>query len=202
MFSTLFDKLAARAVPVVLVLVALGTFASPVRAQGLEFTGGWVHQTGNSGTDGFNLGAAWWFTHRVTLAFDYDSSWDTSSLANFSTTSVGLVSSKSHLQTWMGGPRIFFATKWTDKHKLTPFFEAEFGEANLNQKVSAPSIVTTTATDTGFTWMLGGGVDYLLSPHFSARGHLDFVRNHFANSGQSSLRLVLGIAYTFGSRKK
>jgi hypothetical protein len=48
--------------------------------------------------------------------------------------------------------------------------------------------------------MLGGGAEYLFSPHWSGRANLDFLRTHLANEGQSRLRLVLGIRYTFGSR--
>jgi len=48
--------------------------------------------------------------------------------------------------------------------------------------------------------MIGGGADYVLSSHWAARGNLDLLRTHFANTGQSRLRFVLGIAYTFGQR--
>lgn len=57
--------------------------------QGLEVHGGWDHVTGDFGTDGFNVGAAWWFTKNVTLAGDYESTWDTTSLSNFTFTQVG-----------------------------------------------------------------------------------------------------------------
>jgi ketosteroid isomerase-like protein len=50
--------------------------------------------------------------------------------------------------------------------------------------------------------MLGGGADYLFSDHWSGRANVDFLRTHLANEGQSRLRLVLGIRYTFGSRER
>jgi outer membrane protein OmpA-like peptidoglycan-associated protein len=103
----------------------------------------------------------------------------------------------SHLQNVLFGPRIFFSTKWTDKHRLTPFGEAEFGVSHLSQDVEQQNQPTVSASDTAFSWMLGGGVDYRLFSHFSARGNLDLLRTHFANQGQSHLRLVLGIDYTF-----
>ncbi len=171
-----------------------------LRAQGLELGGGWSHVTGDNGTDGFNVGAAWWFTKRVTLVADYDSTWDTSSLTNFAFTQVGGVATKSHLQSILLGPRIFFSTSWTDRHKLNPFGEAEFGVSHLSQKVTQTSMPSFSASDSGFTWMLGGGAEYLLSSHWSARANLDFQRTHLANEGQSRLRLVLGVRYTFGSR--
>ena len=48
--------------------------------------------------------------------------------------------------------------------------------------------------------MVGGGADYRLSPHWVARFKLDFLRTHFADTGQSRLRLIFGVAYTFGKR--
>jgi long-subunit fatty acid transport protein len=174
---------------------------SCTRAQGLEMGGGWSHVTGDFGTDGFNAGAAWWFTNRISVAADYDSTWDTTTLSNFAFTSVGAIATKSHLQTFLLGPRVFFKTDWTDRHKLLPFGEAQFGLAHLNQKITQALQPSVSASDTGFTWMLGGGVDYQFSPHWSARGNLDFERTHLANQGQSRLRLVLGVRYTMGRRE-
>lgn len=58
-----------------------------------------------------------------------------------------------------------------------------------------------SASDSAFSWMLGGGLEYLLNPHWSGRANLEFLRTHLANEGQSRLRLVLGVTYTFGSRE-
>src|SRR5215831_13692776 len=146
-----------------------------VRGQGLEVSGGWAHITRESGTDGFNVGAAWWFTKRITVAVDYASSWDTSTLGTFTFTQTGPIVVKSHLQNVVAGPRIFFSTKWTDKYKLNPFGEAQFGMAHLSQTVTTAAS-SVSASDTSFAWLLGGGVEYLLSPHWSARGNLDFMR--------------------------
>jgi hypothetical protein len=170
------------------------------RGQGLEVSGGWAHVTQDFGTDGFNLGAAWWFTNRVSVAADYDSGWDTSSLSNFAFTQVGAIAVKSHLQSFLVGPRVFFSTEWTDEHKLNPFGEAQFGVSHLSQKVTQANMPSVSASDTAFSWMLGGGADYLFNPHWSGRANLDFLRTHLANQGQSRLRLVLGVTYTFGSR--
>jgi long-subunit fatty acid transport protein len=170
------------------------------RGQGLEVSGGWAHVTQDFGTDGFNVGAAWWFTKRVAIAAEYDSTWDTSTLSNFAFTQVGAIAVKSHLQSFLVGPRIFFSTKWTDKHKLNPFGEAQFGVPHLHQKVTQVNVPSVSASDSAFSWMLGGGADYLFSPHWSGRANLDLLRTHLANQGQSRLRLVLGVTYAFGSR--
>jgi opacity protein-like surface antigen len=185
-----------------LTLLAAFMLPQPARAQGLELGGGYSHVTGDFGTDGFNFGAAWWFTKKVTLAADYDSTWDTSTITNFAFTQTGAIAIKSHLQSFLAGPRIMFTTDWTDKHKLSPFGEAEFGLSHLNQSVTQVGLPTQSGSDTGFTWMLGGGADYLFSSHWSGRANLDFQRTHLANEGQSRLRLVLGIRYTFGNRER
>lgn len=172
------------------------------RGQGLEVHGGWAHVTGDFGTDGFNVGAAWWFTKRVTIAGDYDSAWDTTSLSNFAFTQIGAISVKSHLQNALFGPRIFFSTDWTDEHKLNPFGEAQFGVSHLYQQITQVNAPSVSASDSAFSWMLGGGAEYLFNPHWSGRANLDFLRTHLANEGQSRLRLVFGITYTLGSRER
>src|SRR5262245_22445621 len=188
--------------PVLLLPLLMAAFALPPTAlgQGLQVGGGYTHVTGNSGTDGFDVRGAWFFTKRVSIAADYDSSWDSTTLGTFTFTDVGAIAVNSHLQNVLFGPRIFFATKWTDKYRLSPFGEAQFGVSHLNQKVTQQDQPSVSASDTAFSWLLGGGVDYRLSSHFSARGNLDFLRTHFANQGQSHLRLVLGIDYTFRAR--
>jgi hypothetical protein len=94
-------------------LTLLAAFMLPqtARGQGLEVGGGWSHVTGDFGTNGFNVGAAWWFTKRVTMAADYDSTWNASSLGNLAFTQVGAIATKSHLQSFVVGPRVFFSTK-------------------------------------------------------------------------------------------
>jgi opacity protein-like surface antigen len=188
----------------ILLLAVLAALSLPqsARAQGLELGGGWAHATGDDGTDGFNVGVAWWFTKRVTLAADYDSAWDTTSLTNFTFSHIGGIATKAHLQNALIGPRIFFSTNWTDKHKLNPFGEAQFGVSHLSETIAPANQPTVSASDTGFSWMLGGGAEYLLSPHWSGRLNLDLLRTHLGNEGESHLRLVLGIRYTIGSRGK
>jgi len=136
----------------------------------------------------------------VTIAADYESSWNATNLGIFTFTSIGAIAVHSRLQSFVAGPRIFFATSWTDKHKLDPFGEAQFGVSHLRQTIQQPNVPSVSASGTDFTWLLGGGAEYLLSPRWSVRGNLDFFRTHFASEGQNRLRLVLGVAYTFGQR--
>jgi opacity protein-like surface antigen len=174
-------------------------------AQNLEISGGYTHITGDQGLNGFDVGAAAWFTNRVSIAADYDSTWNNSKLGVFELTQTGLIVSKSHLQDWLFGPRIFFPGIIKSKDKriklLLPFGEAQFGVSHLSSKLQAPaSNVNQSASDTAFSWMLGGGLDYRFSPHWVGRLKLDLLRTHFADTGQSRLRIGLGVAYTFKER--
>ena len=158
--------------------------------------------TGNFGTDGFNLGAGWNFTPKVLLAADYDTAWDNSRIGTFDITSTGAVTSKAHLQDLLFGPRIFFGSSQVRNRTFHTFAEAEFGVSHLNTSISEAAGPGMSTADTAFTWILGGGADYNISPHWTARGKLDFMRTHFADAGQSRLRLAIGVAYTFGRRER
>src|SRR5215469_6137055 len=91
---------ACRWCSILFLVIFLATLTPSQKAygQGLELSLGWVHMTENNGTDGFEAGAAWWFNRRVTLAANYDGAWDTSPLTNFALTSIGLVTTHSHIQ--------------------------------------------------------------------------------------------------------
>jgi opacity protein-like surface antigen len=184
--------------------VLLCCLAWPGRAsaQGLELAGGWAHITSNQGTDGFNFGAGWNFTNRVMLAADYDTTWDDSRIGTFELTSIGAVTSKSHLQNWLFGPRVFFGSGEVHSRTIHFFGEAQFGFSHLHSKISLANTPDITTADTAFSWMLGGGADYVITPHWTARGKLDFLRTHLADTGQSRLRLAIGVAYTFGTRER
>src|SRR6476469_842341 len=176
-----------------------------VSAQKLEVGGGYTHTSGDGGLDGFNIGAAAWITNRVSLAVDYDTGWDTAQLGVFELTQTGAVITKSHLQNFIGGPRISFpgTLKVKESHlaRLWPFVEVQVGLSHLSSSIEAPTTGgSQSASDNAFSWLLGGGADYRLSPHWVGRFNVDFLRTHFADSGQSRIRLGIGIAYTFGER--
>ena len=187
------------------VLVSIPVFSQSTQdvlsKRNLELSGGWVHVTGDNGTDGFDVGAALWFSKRVSIAFNYDYARDNSALGAFALTSVGLVTVNSKLQNWLVGPRVFFPSVKVTRIHLDPFAEFQVGGTHLSQRLNSVSTGSTSASDTAFSWMLGGGVDYVLSPHWAARGNIDFLRTHLISSGQSRLRFVLGVDYTFRRRK-
>jgi hypothetical protein len=184
-----------------LLLLAVPTLTS---AQGLEVSGGYVHATGDGGVDGFNVGAAAWVSRRVSIAFDYDSAWDTSRLGVFELTQTGLIVSKAHLQNFLVGPRITLPGLLPNQSKvarLLPFAEIQIGLSHLNSKLEDPGEdIAQEASDNAFSWMVGGGADYRLSPKWVGRFKVDLLRTHFAEQGQSKFRFGMGVAYTFGAR--
>ena len=182
-------------------------FASPLlaAAQSLEVSGGYAHISGDNGTDGLNVGAAVRVMRRVSVAFDYDSTWDSSHLGVFELTQTGLIVTKSHLQDFLVGPRISFPgvlkNKETHLPRLWPFGELQLGGSHLSSSLENQSTsVSQSGSDNAFSWMVGGGADYRLSSHWVGRFKLDFLRTHFSDTGQSRVRLGFGIAYTFGER--
>jgi hypothetical protein len=192
-----------------LIPLLLFLFSTPSRAQNLlevgrlEVGGGWAYVSSSFGVNGFNAGADYWFTPRVSGVFSYDDTWNTSSLGNFVLTPIGQIALKSHLENYLFGPRITFANKKIGKYQFMPFGEVQFGGTYLRSEIQQSSTgIKQTASDNGFSWMLGGGADYVLSDHWAARANLDFLRSHLANSGQSQLRLVIGVAYSFKSRNQ
>ena len=188
--------------PSLVAVMAMIFLPQIISAQDLELSGGWAHVTQNFGTDGFAVGAAWWFTPKIILAANYDDSWDTSQIGVFQITNVGLLVSKTHFQSALIGPRIFFYSHQVKKYKLGVFGETQYGASHINTTFQQVPVTSVSSSDTAFTWTLGGGADYPFTPHWSGRANVDFMRTHFAAAGQSRLRLVLGIAYTFGSREK
>jgi hypothetical protein len=177
------------------------TTSNVLSKNNLEVSGGWVHMTGDNGLDGFDVGAALWFTPRVSVAFNYDHAGDTSVIGAFALTSSGLVTIKSNMQNWLVGPRVFFPSKRIKRFDIDPFAEFQIGGTHLNQKLTQVGVVSQSASDNAYSWMIGGGADYVLSPHWAARANLDILRTHLVETGQTRLRMVLGVNYTFRRRR-
>ncbi|HZR64561.1 MAG TPA: outer membrane beta-barrel protein [Terriglobales bacterium] len=168
--------------------------------ENLELSGGFTHVTGDFGLNGFNAAAGLWFNRRLSVNFDYDSAYNTSSLGVLSLTSIGHTAIKNRIQDWLIGPRIFFPPREVKQYKFEPFAEFKIGGSHLSEKIQQTSLPTQSASDNAFAWALGGGADYQFNSQWFGRIGLDLLRTHFADAGQSRLRLVLGIGYTFGER--
>jgi hypothetical protein len=183
-------------------LAALFVWSVAASAQNFNFelSGGYSYISGDQGQNGYTVGTAV-RSKKVALAFDFDRAWGTDQLGNFVLTPTGLIVTKSRIQDFMGGPRFFFPglIKSQKYHVplITFFAETEFGASYLRQDLSIPAQnVVRGASDNNFAWLLGGGGDYRVSPHFLARVKADLFRTHFASDGQSRFRLSLQVVYT------
>jgi len=197
-------KSLARTWSLLCLLLSLVAFSLSASAQKVEISGGYAHVSGDQGLDGFNVGAAAWFTPTLSVAADYDRVVDTSRIGIFELTQTGLIVSRSTLQNFLVGPRFFFQNIESDNKylaNLRPFAEVQFGISHLNSHLQDQAAnVDQSASDNAFSWMLGAGADYKLSPQWVGRFKLDLLRTHLAESGQSRLRIGLGVAYTLGRR--
>ena len=186
--------------------VLLFLFTTPSRAQRLgllEVGGGWTYITSNFGQNGFNVGADYAFTPRVLGVATLDSAWNTSNLGNFVLTPIGQIAIKSHSENYLFGPRIVLRHQKIKQYELMPFVDVQIGGTYLNSAVEQPTTgLRETASDNGFSWLLGGGADYVLSNHWAARANLGFLRTHLANAGHSQLRLAIGVVYSFQTRTR
>lgn len=191
---------------VIYVLVLLLTFSLPLWAQhDVEFNGGYQHASGDQGLDGFTVGVGWNPIPRFQLYLNFDGLYDHSTIGSFALTSVGLTTVNSHLVELLTGPRFFLPGLFkgygrVKGHRVIPFIDAGFGEARLHTELASPAIGTARAADTAFAWELGGGADYRIYPHFTIRGDVGLLRTHFANSGQSRIRLGATVVWSFRSR--
>jgi opacity protein-like surface antigen len=176
-------------------------FPRQVSAQALELAGGWQYINGSNG-NGFNVAAGWFITNHIEIATGYDSTWKDTTIGTFQLTQIGLVTSKTRLQNWLIGPRIFFYNGELHKRRFSVFGEVQFGGSHTNTKLELINMPTFSTSDNCFSWMLGGGAEYAITRHWRARGNVDLLRTHFADTGQSRLRVGLGVAYTFGTREK
>jgi len=194
--------------PLPCLIVVLLSFAGSAQGQmdlgHLELHGGYVHVTSDGGLDGFNAGGAVRFNRRVSIAADYDSTWDRSTPTAFLLSGVGAVTIRSYLANYLIGPRIFFPTKkltFKDQ-QFIPFGEFQFGGSHLSSTVEQVNVGSQQNSSNAYSWLLGGGADYAFTPKWSGRINADLLRTHFASSGQSRFRFVMGVVYTFAGGGK
>jgi opacity protein-like surface antigen len=90
---------------------------------------------------------------------------------------------------FLAGPQLSFTVG-----KVRPFAHALFGGAHLSESAKAPPFA---ASDTGFAYALGGGVDYRLLGPLRWRVQGDFVRDCFFPGSQNNFRFSTGPALHF-----
>lgn len=151
--------------------------------------------------DGFAAGASWSFAPRFSIAANYDDVWNTNRVGDFAFTTVGAIAAKSHQQDFLIGPRVFFSSFSIDRrNRILPFGEAQFGVTHLHQQIQEGVAVPASNSDTAFSWLLGGGVDYPINDHLMARGELELLRTHLNANPASHARIAISMVYSFGSR--
>jgi hypothetical protein len=177
----------------------------PAKFYRWELSGGYAHISGNEGLNGFNAGASGFLAPNISIGFNFDGVWDTTILGSgaFALTNIGLVTTKSHLYDYMAGPRIYFPGVFKPHcginalPVLRPFVQAQFGESTLYTQLTGVNVGTVATQDTAFSWLLGGGGEFRIDDHFAARVSADLLRTHIADSGQSRIRVILGVVGRF-----
>ena len=188
------------------VLLVLFAFSLPLLGQeDIEFSGGYQHASGDGGLDGFTLSIGWNPIPEFQLFLTYEGLYDHSTVGAFAFTSIGLTTVNSHMTSVLTGPRYFLPGVWKGHgrvkgHRLIPYVDAGFGESRLHSELTSGITGRVNSADTAFAWMLGGGADFRVYPHFTIRGDLGLLRTHFANSGQSRVRLGVTLVWSLRSR--
>jgi hypothetical protein len=189
-------------------LIVLFAFALPAFGQqDIELNGGYQHASGDQGLDGFTVGVGWNPLPKFQIYLDYDGLYDHSVLGAFALTNAGVTIVNSHMSEILTGPRFFLPGVWKgngriEGDRVVPFLDAGFGESRLHTELRQQNLGTVQAADTAFAWALGGGVDYRIYPHWKVRGDLGLLRTHFAESGQSRVRLGLTVVWSLRSQSQ
>ena len=145
--------------------------------------------SGTSGVNGFNLNGwngalSGYFNRYLGLTADFSGTYGTPSFQG-----VGV---STHVYTYMFGPVVR-----ANAGKLEPFAHALFGGTHISGAVSSGG-VSVSSSDSGFSWALGGGVDYKFLPHIAIRvGQFDFLQTHISGNSQNNFRYSGGVVIRF-----
>jgi hypothetical protein len=93
------------------------------------------------------------------------------------------VSQSVRRYTYLFGPRVSIPI-----HRFTPFAQALFGAAHINDQ---------EATDTSFATAIGGGFDYRLIHGLALRLQGDDIHTNFFSTGENHFRFSTGIDFRF-----
>jgi hypothetical protein len=109
----------------------------------------------------------------------------------YGTTTPGI----GQLYTFMSGPSVIFPASW-----IQPFARALLG-TSIQKPQSATSgtgTVGTTVTTDYFSFSLGGGVDFPITPGAAVRGQVDWIHTYIsATDMPSMLRASIGIVFRY-----
>jgi opacity protein-like surface antigen len=151
--------------------------------------------------NGFNVGAAYNFTHWLGAVADvsgvYNSQPDT-----------GSGPSNTHIYSYLFGPRIYPV----GHHKLTPFVHALFGISTFD--FNAPAFAGNPAfslSDNAFSFAFGGGFDLKVTKHIAIRlAQLDYQQTRLLHTiatqsqvspdNQNNFKYSGGVVIQFGEK--
>jgi opacity protein-like surface antigen len=100
----------------------------------------------------------------------------------------------SNLYNYDFGPRV---TWRSPKQPFNAFGHFLFGGSRAG--LSAAGI---SDNDTSFSWVLGGGGDYNISPRWAGRAQLDLLHTNFFSNGGSHPRFSVGLVFRFGQPRE
>jgi opacity protein-like surface antigen len=150
-----------------------------------EIFGGYQYfrvDTGVSGVDKINLNGwdasvSGYFTKHLGVSGDFSGAYGSPFGASVK------------LHTFMFGPIVHFP----NSSKITPFAHVLFGGAHING-----SAFGLSASDTGFAWAAGGGLDVNLNSRWAVRlAQADFLQTRIASLTQNNFRYSAGIVIKF-----
>ena len=166
-----------RALSTLLVLLTMSGFVVAQDQPKLEVFGGYQFTRAGTGTslvrdfnmNGWNASLSGYFDRNLGITADFSGSYGTASVFD--------VDVSNHLYTYMFGPVL----RTANKSPFQLYAHALFGGGHITATAAEP--FGLSRSDNGFTWAVGGGVDYKALPHISVRlGQFDFLQTHFGGS--------------------
>lgn len=146
---------------------------------------GFTHLTGDFGPDGVEgvVSAHPW--NWLALTGEASALW--------STVRTNDIRVSEKIQNYQAGPRVFFYRAFRNP-KWVPFAHLLFGVSHQSTSVQGGP----EASDTSFSWSLGGGTDYDFNKKVSARLKAEFLKTSFESIGRTRGRFTVGVVYHFG----
>lgn len=149
--------------------------------------------SGSTGLNGWNASLEGKLFPFIGIVADFSGNYGTQSVTAVCGLVVPCVSVQDHMNAsvyhFLVGPQISFSIG-----RMRPFAHALFGAAHLNESVSARSF---SASDTAFSYALGGGIDYRLLGPLRWRVQGDFLNDRFLGNTQDNFRFSTGPALHF-----
>ncbi len=157
-----------------------------------ELFGGYSYMRSGGNFNGWNAAATVNWNDWLGITADFGGNYASQSLhfAGFPT-----VGSSAHFHTFTFGP----TATYRGNDRFVPFGHFLLGGSRLSQKVTIGGI-EQSQSETGFAFLLGGGVDIPTNEHWAFRPQVDLLGSHFSGGWSKSFRLSLGFAYRWGTK--